>query len=151
MQNFLNSWRASSKAAPSIRLMIPFMVFWNIDGDTDSPNGKKLYASNPKGVMMIVKVFEFSSGGIWKNAFCKSIFEKTWAPFNWWSTSSGSGCGAKRKGNWPMKRRMPTSVGKEAYGIIQTITFPREPASVPQKELLDTKSSANPITTPSML
>ncbi len=30
------------------------------------------------------------------------------------------------------------SVGKEAYDLIQTITFPREHASVPHKELLDT-------------
>ncbi len=50
--------------------MIPLMVFWNIDGDTDSPNGKKLYANNPKGVVMVVKAFEFSLSGS-----CKQVLQ----------------------------------------------------------------------------
>ncbi len=53
------------------------------------------------------------------------------ARFRLWCTTQGELTDEKKNAHFLW------SVGKEAYDLIQTFTFPREPASVPHKELLD--------------
>ncbi len=52
--------------------------------------------------------------------------------FRLWCTTQGELTEEKKNAHFLW------SVGKEAYDLIQAITLPSEPASIPHKELLDT-------------
>ncbi len=54
------------------------------------------------------------------------------ARFRLWCTTQGEQTDEKKNAHFLW------SAGKEAYDLIQTITFPRDSASVPHKELLVT-------------
>ncbi len=54
------------------------------------------------------------------------------ARFRLWCTTQGEQTDKKKNAHFLW------SAEKEAYDLIQTTTFPRDPPSVPHKELLDT-------------